>query len=479
MERTGTPDTDLDEARSAVAGRSWPRAYERFAVAATERPLGPEDLEAFARAAYWTGRAAESITLREGAYAGYVERGDDPRAALCALTLHRQHASMLQDSLAAAWLRRAERLLADGRGTEAHGFLAIGHADAARALGDFTKALALVERARDIAERTAERDLAAWAQMRRGMFLADQGRVERGLALMEEVAAGAAGGELGTFTTGAVFANMVSLCRDLAEYRRGSQWCDVALRWCERQAIVGFPGIFRTHRAEVMRMRGRLDDAEREAHAAWEELQGFSPVHAGAAQHERGEIHLRRGDLSAADDAFRRARELGEDPQPGLALLALERGDAGAAATSISRSLRIAAFDRFARARMLPAQAEIALAAGDADIARAARNELREIADQIPSPAIRAAADRAAGALALLEGDAGRAIDHLRDAARRWGDVGMPFEAAKAKVLLAGALVAEGDGSAAAVELEVASAAFERLGARLESLRATQLRARI
>lgn len=474
-----TPDTRLDEARTAAADRAWGRAYELFTMVATRHALEPEDLDRLAKSAYWTGKSNESITIREAAYAAYIERGDDQRAAFCALTLQRQHLSMLQDSVAAAWLRRAERVLADGRGSVAHGYLAIAHADAARALGDFIKALALVDRAREIADRSRDGDLGAWAEMRRGMFLADQGRVDEGWSLMEEVAATATGGERGTFTTGAIFANMASLCRDLAEYRRGSQWCDVAMRWCERRGIIGFPGIYRTHRGEVMRMLGDLQEAERETLAACKDLEEFSPAHAGAAHHELGEVRLRLGDLASAEEAFRRAREFGEDPQPGLALLHLERGDVAAAATSIARSLQAATFDRFARARMLPAQAEIARAADNAEIARAARNELSEIAGQITSPAIRAAREWAAGVLALVEGDAGRGVGHLRDAGKGWSDVGTPYEAAKAEVMLARAHLADGDEGAAAVELEMARATFERLGARLEARRTTELRARI
>ena len=77
--------------------------------------------------------------------------------------------------------------------------------------------------------------------MRRGMFLVDAGRVDEGWPLMEEVAATAAGGELGSFTTGAVLTNVVNMCRDLGDYRRGSEWSDAAMRWAERQQIEGLP----------------------------------------------------------------------------------------------------------------------------------------------------------------------------------------------------------------------------------------------
>lgn len=478
MDDTATPAASLEQARAAFTERAWRRAHELFATVAAERPLDAEDLERFAKAAYWIGEAAGAISVREAAYEAFLAHGDNARAGLCALTLQRQHSAMLQDSLAAAWLTRAERLLMTAEESTAHGYLAIAHADAARARGDLSEALELVVRALDIASRSDDRDLPTWALMRRGMFLVDVGRVDDGWPLMEEVAAAVASGELGTFTTGAVLSNVVSMCRDLGYFRRGSEWSDAAMRWCERQQIAGFPGICRVNRASILRMLGRLQDAAEEARAAWLELMDFSPAHAAAAQHELGETLLRLGDLAGADEAFRQAREAGEDPQPGLALLRLAQGDLDAAATSIRRSLQVAAFDPFGRARMLPAQAEIASAAGDIQTARAARDELAEIALQVASPAIRAASEWTASVVALLEDDPQRAASHLSEARKRCEEIGAPYETAKVALTAAEAQLAGGNEEAAAIELDTARTAFERLGANLDARRAAELRAR-
>jgi class 3 adenylate cyclase len=478
MDTTETPEARLVDARRAVADGLWRRAYDLFLVVAADQGLEPEDLERLAKAAYWTGHSDESISNLEAAYAAYIVRGDDLQAAFCALTLQRQYIYMLRDSVAAGWLTQAERLL-DGRPeSPAHGYLAIAHADAARARNDFARALTHVNHALDIADRSKDRDLNAWAVMRRGMFLVDEGRVHEGRRLIEEVAASAAGGELGRFTTGAVFSNVMIVCRDLADYRRGREWADAAKRWWERQAITGFPGVCRIRRSEILRMLGNLREAESEAERACTELVDFSPAYAGAAQLELGEVRLRLGNLVAAEEAFKRAHELGEDPQPGLALLHLAEGKVDTAAALIRWSVAESAFDRFARARVLAAQVEIAGAAGDAELVRAACDELAEIADQVASPAIRAGSEWARGILCFLEADHGRASHHLRQARRRWNAVGAPYEAAKAAVALAEANLAEGDFEAAATELEVAEAAFQRMGARLEARRAAQLGAR-
>jgi class 3 adenylate cyclase len=464
----------LGEARIAVAHRAWERALDLLSTLDSGSGLEPEDLEGLAKAAYWTGDSDGSIATRERAYAAYIARGDEQRAAFCALTLRREYISKLQHSVAVGWLTRAERLLDSYPGSTAHGYLAIAHADAARARGDFAQALALVDRALEMAAGSGDRDLHAWGTLRRGMFLIDEGRVDAGWPSMEEVAAAAAGGELGMFTTGAVFSNVTAMCRDLGDYRRASEWADAAMRWCEKQGNTGFVGIFRLQRGEILRMFGKLSEAESETSRASEELASFSPVHAAAAQHELGEVRLRRGDLAAAEDAFRQAHAMGEDPQPGLALLRLAQGDMEAASASIRQSLEETAFDHFVRARMLSAQAEIAFAAGDARVAGPACEELAQIAGKVASPTIRAASDGARGLLALLEGDHAGAVDHLRRARAGWNEVDAPFESAKATAVLAEANLAEGNGDAAATELESARATFERIGAELEARRTAE-----
>ncbi len=451
----------LNEARTSVAQWAWDRAYDLFSTVAASRTLDPDDLDRFAKAAYWTGRSDRSISIRETAYAAHLERGDNHRAALCALTLRREYISNMQDSLASGWLKRAEHLL-EGRpesfadNASADGYLAIAHADAARARGDFARALGLVERASRIADGSDDRNLRAWSVMRRALFLADEGRLNEGSRLMEEVAAAAAGGELGEYTTGAVFTNMMSLCRDVASYRRGIEWSDAARRWIERRQIGGFAGICRIHRSELLRMLGNLEEAQREAARACEEVGEVSVVYSGVAQHE-----------------------LGEDPQPGLALLLLARGDATAALASIERSLEGAAFDGFARARMLTAKAEIAGALTDAVQARGARDELDGIVEQIPSPAVRAASEWASGLLALLEDDFEIASLHLGEARDRWSAVSAPYETAKAEVALAEASLRRGDRGDAEEHLRIARAMFERLGANVDTQRVADLGERL
>jgi len=473
MSEPGTVYPDLETGRDAAARRAWTSAYEALRSVDASDGLDPEDLGLLAKAAWWTGRATESIDARERAYAMFIQRGDVQRAAFTALTLRRELITKGEGSLAGGWLLRAERLLEGEPESATHGYLAIAHGQLAWQRGELDHALSHMDTAVDISLRFDDVDLRAFAAMYRGMILIDEGRVEDGWAPLEDVSAAALGGELGAYTTGVVFCNVISTCRDLADYRRATEWADAATRWCERQSIRGFPGVCRVHRAEIMRLVGSWTEAASELERACDELSTFSPPQAAAAFHELGEVQLRMGELAAAEEAFRQADEMGEDPQPGRALLLVRRGKLDAAASSIRRSLDDTEL-KLERARLLPVQAEIALKAGDPTTALAAAEELDAIANAFKTDAIRAAAAWANGLAALATGEAATAVRALRKARHLWREVDAPYEAARSIAMEAEALVADGDPEAAAFELESARSAFARLGASLDAQHAVE-----
>jgi class 3 adenylate cyclase len=268
---------------------------------------------------------------------------------------------------------------------------------------------------------------------------------------------------------------MISTCQELAEYRRAGEWTEAAQRWCDRQAISGFPGLCRVHRAEIIRLRGAWAEAEHEAKRACTELMDHGlPLFAGDGFYEIGEIRMRMGDLAAAEEAFRQANELGHDPQPGLALIRLTQGSPDAAASLIRRSLDETS-EPLARVRLLPAQVEIAVAAGDPDAAHRAASELEEIAEQYGSDALHATAACARARVQLEGGDADAAVQSARRGLQLWRAVDAPYEAALARVTLGLAYRAAGDGETGVLELQAARSSLEKLGAVPDSQRVTEL----
>ncbi len=463
--------------REAFSAQEWQRAYELLSVADEGPGLAPADLERLSEAACWTRRYDEMLEQLERAEAGFERDGDSRGAARMALTLAREHYQRNRDAVTRGWLMRAAKLL-EGQ-PECHetgllmwmnvrGLLFVAN-DVAGALD---QARELVE----VARRLGDRDLEALGLLDQGHALITAGRVREGSPLLDEATALAMTGATELSTTGTVYCATIFACRNIGDWQRASEWTNESLRWCERHSVSGFPGLCRLHRAEIVRMRGSLAEAERDAQTACDELLAWAPRWAGWAYHELGEIRRRRGNLQGARTAFKRALDVGFDPQPGLALLHLDEADPSGALAAIS--LRMAHRDTFtqeSRGLLLPAQVTIALAAGDLEIARSALAELDEAAAQCGATAILASAAVAHGALALAEGRPSDAIAPLREGWRQWSDLGARFEAAQVRRLLGQTYTLTGDIAAAQLELEGAQASFAALGAPLEQQRVQRL----
>jgi class 3 adenylate cyclase len=467
MARQQTIEDALARAREAVARRSWREAYDLLTSADASGDLSAEDLELLAEAASWAGPTERCISARERAYAAYLDAGDRRSAARLGLELFRDFGLRGAGSVAAGWLRRAERLLADEAECCEHGYLAYRQSRAASAHGDLEGALRDTRRAVELGRRFGDRDLETLALHWQGYVLLETGKLEEGWAQIEEASAAAISGELRPGAAGIIYCNTICACRDLADFQRAAEWTEHFDQWCARTQLPGGRAAdCRVHRAQVLRLRGHWAAAEHEATGARDDFLTFGlKVQVAEALAEIGEIRLRLGDLARAEEAFREAHEHGWDPQPGQALLKLAQGQVQAAVKSIERALGDESMGRLERASLLPASVEITLAAADHDAARTGVEELDETAQQVGSPALQASAFVARGALELATGDGGAAVEHLRRGCRLWQEVDAPYEVARARVLLAAAYRAAGDEGAAELELQAAQSTFARLGA--------------
>ena len=249
------------------------------------------------------------------------------------------------------------------------------------------------------------------------------------------------------------------------DYRRASEWNDATTRWCEKSSIGGFPGICRVHRAEITRLRGGWSKAEAEAQLACDELPKFN-LSFGLfyAFYEIGEVRRLMGDFKGAEEAYGRAHDYGQEPQPGLSLVYLAQRKLRAAAAGVHRALADTP-DRLLRAKLLAAQVMIAIKSGDLDTATKASAELDEIAALVDTTALAAHAAETRGAVALERSDLESAVKDLRAAARGWQEIELPYELARVRALLARAYHALGDREGALLELRSARESFAQLGA--------------
>jgi ATP/maltotriose-dependent transcriptional regulator MalT len=463
-----------ERARAAIRESHWEQAFETLTALDATDGLGAEDLEALGEAAWWLCRSPECIAARERSVAAYVAEEHPRRAALVALRLFYTFSVRGEGAIASGWLRRATRLL-DGEpeGIE-HGQLALAEARVARATGDADRELDRARRAIALGHRFADADLVALGQYIEGRLLVRQGQVYDGMATLDEAMLAATQGELGPMATGQVYCNVIAACQELGDLRRAGEWTEALRGWCATQPASVFPGLCRVHRAEVMRLRGAWSEAEQEARHASEDLIETMPAFASEALYQLGEVLRQQGDLDAAELAFKRASDLGREPQPGLALVRLAQGKEDAAAAAVRRALAQES-NRLTRARLLSAQVEIATAVGDLSAATAAAEELRGIARDYGSVALEAAAAFAEGRVELAAGRAPDALGSLHRAWELWQEADCPYEAAETRRVLALACRAVGDAEGAELALGWSLGVFERLGAAAESARTAEL----
>lgn len=453
------------EAREAMTRYAWGEAFQRFAAADAIAPLGPDELDQMAECAWWIGKMRHCMALRERAYAAYRKQDDAGRAAHVAIDLFQHYGDLGEHGTAAGWLQNATRLLEGEKECAEHGWLSFARGIAARDEGDLDAAINNAAQAAHLGARHGDKDLFALGHAFEGIGLVFTDDPARGLPMVEEATQGAVAGDLGARATGMIYCMMIAVNAQVADWQAAGEWTEAATRWCDRQAINGFPGVCRVHRAEILRLRGFLPEADEEARTATTELASFNLTFSALAFRELGEVRLLMGDIDAAEEAFRQAEEMGVSPQPGLAQALVQRGRPSAAATGLRRILGGLGMGPLERAKLLPTQLEVALILDDLATAESAAAELAEIASHRGTPALRATADAAEAAVLLAQG----AVDDAEKAARRAHDgfteIDLTYQAARVSSLLGRICQARGDLTSARAQHAAALTTFDRIGA--------------
>lgn len=446
--------------REALAAGRWEEARGAFESALAEAE-SPQALLGLADALWWAGEAAECVGHRERAYALLRRSGDLPEAAGIAIYLALDYKKVLGNAAAASgWLARAERLVRNAPEGPLQGWLcwarAVVSAQPRRSVALAEQALACARETRDV-----ELELCALAEL--GGALVEAGEPERGLALIDEAMAGTFGGESGSReTVVATCCSMMTACDSVADLARAVEWCRVADGFMR---TYGCPFLFadcRMRYGSVLLATGHWDDAERELAAAMRAAPAETAYHA-QARVRLAELRLRQGRLEEADGllspvADRAAARLG------LAALRLARGEAAVAAASLRRFVDSVEGDDRAAARALELLVEACLADGDEGGAGDAAERLATLELAKSDDRVAAHVACARGRVALAAGRPAEAIARLERAMDLFAGCNLPYEAARVRLALAGALAGERP-DVAIPEAAGALSTFERLGA--------------
>lgn len=125
---------------------------------------------------------------------------------------------------ATGWFARAQRLLTrDGRDCVERGYLLIPVWLKEMSSGDYESGYATAAEAASIGERFGDLDLVWLAVDEQARALVNQGRVEEGLTLVDEVLVTARTGELSPVVTGIVYCNTIAFCQSVYEPRHARE----------------------------------------------------------------------------------------------------------------------------------------------------------------------------------------------------------------------------------------------------------------
>jgi DNA-binding CsgD family transcriptional regulator len=429
--------TGVSDGYQALAEGDWEGARAAFdAVLDAGGDIDPDALDGRGRALWWLRDAEGAVASRERAYAGFRREGELARAARVALWLSREYATVWGNEAAASgWMARAERLLRDTAPGAEHAWLALARAERT---SDASESTALAQSALDDALALGDVDLEIRALAQLGLAKVQAGRVDDGLAHLDEAMAAASAGEGTSLETFADVCCTLMLACDLADDDdRPRQWSQVVDAFLRRYEHVPLLAFCRTCCADVYAGTGRMDEAEHELLAAIQELteagQRSRCAHPAA---KLASIRVLQGRLEEADDLL-----AGLDGAPeavgASAELRLARGEPAAAAAVLERRVSELGWSNLVAVPLLAllVQARLALEnyagadqAAGAIAAMAVGRGRSEATGQL-------ARGRVATALGKTEAE-----PLLADAAELFARVNLPLDSARARLELGRAL---------------------------------------
>jgi len=457
-------DSPLQRARALMGQKQWAAAIRAFEEADAADLVRAADLDAWALAIECDGRPSDAIDVLTRAVTAYGMGGNRLGAAKPALVLAKIHLERGDVAVAKGWHKRAVEFIGANTGTREDGLACWMEARIAAAEKDQERALALSERAYEIGKALSDPEVEAVGLIYRGFFRVCLGETRQGLEDQDHAAALALSSDVDPIVGGTIYCNILWACRNLGDWSRANQWSLGYQRWCKAGGITNYSGACQLHRAEVLSVQGTFEEAETRIFDAMRRLPEDAPWALGDAHRILGDICLARGEYEKAEAAYQEAYAVGWDPQPGYAMLQLERGDGEAAFRGLARAMIGRGWGTMLRQGILLAHlALVAARIGKVERAEEIIRELEGEPDRWSTPSILALIAQAKAGLSAGRGDPAEAIGHLERARELWSDLGSPYNATDVRLSIAELLLEQGDRAGAEMELRAAATAAGRL----------------
>ena len=470
-------DSLVSRGHEALGKAAWHEARLLFEQALAQSETA-EANEGLSWAAWWLNDGDATIHSREAAYRLYRQAGADLGATRMAMWLATDYEDFRGAlPIGRGWRQRARRLL-DGQPICAeHGWFSIIEGDVALLIAeDTTTARRCAGEAMAVARQCGVADMDVMALAMEGLALVGEGEIDEGMKRLDEAAASALGGELQDETwVNKVLCYLIYGCERIRDFGRAAQWCELMREVADRTSFAWAQGTCRAHYGGVLISRGKWQEAEKTLSEAVAYLEASRPPWAAEALVRLAELRHRQGRPDEAAELLGRA-EWHPLAMLGLAEIALDAGRLQDAGELVERFLRhIPAANRLQRAAALELLVRVGTLSGWRARADEALAALRAISEAVPTLPLRAATCFSEAMMAMAGGDYERARAWFEDAVDLFERSGTPYEAGRARLELAAALVSLGRLERARDEAVLARNRLEALGASFSARRAAAL----
>ncbi|HEX9990771.1 MAG TPA: LuxR C-terminal-related transcriptional regulator [Chloroflexia bacterium] len=448
----------------------WPGARTRF-----EAALGVEDSaeahDGLGMSLWWLNEIEAAHKHRASAYVSFKKSGALRRAAGIAIWLAREQVFLHGNASAMkGWFARAERLLNGLDRCPEQGWLALMRASMLAAPLELERvALDAIETAREFNDA----DLEAMGLAFGGLARVALGRVDEGMACLDEAMAMATGGELAGFQAiSETFCVTLSACELAGDLVRTEHWCHAAAEFARKHNCQFLSAYCRTTYGGLLTASGRWRDAEMELLKA---IETFDLGHRALRVH----AVLKLADLRVCQGRLEEAQALlaGYEDQGGavlpLARLHMARGEAQLAKAVLVQAIGGGSAPELYHAPLLLLLVEALLALGDADGAHTTAQQLAELARKSQSDLLMAQADIAEGQVRRFLGEP-RAAECFQSALDGLKHYERSLVVSRARLEMA-RLLRDSDWAGAVTWARAALASFERLGATHDADEAAKL----
>ena len=446
--------------QEALSRGGWEEARAAFERAQGTSDSSAEILSGLAGALWWLGEIREALELWERAYSGFRKRPDPAQAASVAIQLAVLYDANLGNHAAAAgWEARAARLVDEHALEPLRGWVLIARATDAADPGQHE---ALARQAHQLGRDSGDRDVELCALTQIGVALIDQGRITEGITYHDEAMAGALAGEGGLDTVVFTACEMMDSYSRCAQFERMAQWIRAADRFIERYGCPYLNASCRTHYGEMLFATGNWARADEELHAALRLSENSLSAVKAKALASLAELRLAQGRIEEAERLLA-GFEDHDASAPVCTRIYLLRGKFALATATAWRWLEVIGEDRLECIPLLELLGEVEISQAEIEAATERGRALAEKGGTLDCQVMLARGERLQGhALAAASDSAAKR--HLDAALRAFVRLGMPYEAARTRLLLARAL-RELDPEVAEAEARAALAVFENLGA--------------